>query len=121
MGRWAFAVSFALLLVGLPVGVAFGLAETTGSGWAVLIGIAVTINVSFFLHLLVAGEPEGAVLLGVSIAVLGAFFALVGFHVMGGSWASWVSGTAGAVAGLVGLIVAVVGMVLAMLGVQRSL
>lgn len=93
MGKRAFAVSFALLLIGLPVGVAFGLAETTGSRWAVLIGIAVTINVSFFLHLWLFGEPEEAVLLGVSIAVLGAFCALVGFHVMGGSWASWVSGT----------------------------
>jgi hypothetical protein len=125
LGRLAFAVSFTLLLVGLPVGVAIVLAETTGSSWAALISVAVTINVSFFLHLWVVGselEAMGPVLFGVGIAVVGALGALVGFHAISGRWESWASGgTGGVVLGLIGLVMAAVGMVLTVLDVHRSL
>jgi hypothetical protein len=125
VGKLAFAVAFTLLLVGLPVGVAVVLAETTGSSWAALLSLAVTINVSFFLHLWVVGselEAMGPVMLGVGIAVVGALWALVGFHVIAGRWESWGSGgTGGVVSGLIGLVAAVVGMVLTVFGVHRSL
>jgi hypothetical protein len=121
MGEWTFAVSFTLLLVGLPVGVAFGLAETTGSRWAVLIGIIVTAMVSFSLLVGLLDTDSDQTLLGVGIAAVGLSFAVLGilgalldFNVIaiGPKVTEWAG---------VGPIVAIVGLVLAMLGVHRSL
>ena len=121
MGAWTFAVSFTLLLVGLPVGVAFGLAATTGSRSALVIGTIVAAMVSFSLLVALLDTDTDQALLGVAIAAVGSGFAVLGilgalldFDVIaiGPKATEW--------AGF-GPIVAIVGLVLAVLGVHRSL
>ncbi len=114
--KLAIAVPIVLLLVGIPVGVAFALAEITGSAWALTSGAIVTMSGSFFLLLSQEMDGDEVAALGVGLAVVGILGALVGFDVIAVGPISGVTLWA-----VVGLIIATVGLALAVLGVHRLL